>query len=104
MQWAPSEALARETERVREAVRRVGPDVALRNGTNDYRTYGRALNARGGAPVVSIALEPAIHPYHRIGEGVRLADIERVERVAATLLRNIALGKVTLSQQAGGQR
>jgi len=82
----PSEALTAATGEIVQFWQRMDRGAVLSNGTNDYREYGEAFNRVAGAAVPSLALEPAIHPYHCIGEQVHLADIARVERLALALL------------------
>lgn len=50
------------------------------NNTNDYLTYGKVLNEETDTEtaIPSLALEPAIFPYHQKDERVFINDIERV--------------------------
>lgn len=74
----PSEEEKTATQVLVNNLLRVDPDLSLANNTNDYLTYGKFLNAKGKAPVPSIAIEPAIFPYHQENERVFVKDIERV--------------------------
>ncbi|MCH8485261.1 MAG: hypothetical protein LAT75_00245 [Candidatus Cyclonatronum sp.] len=58
------------------------------NNTNDYLTYGKVLNEETGpeTAVPSVALEPAIFPYHQRDERVFIADIDRILGLLASYL------------------
>ena len=53
-------------------------NMHLDNNTNDYLHYGYEFNESLTNDIVSVALEPAIYPYHQKGERVFKSDIERV--------------------------
>ncbi|MDZ7714956.1 MAG: hypothetical protein U5J95_01965 [Balneolaceae bacterium] len=55
--------------------------IHLDNNTNDYLHYGFEFNSKANKDVVSLALEPAIYPYHQKGERVFKSDIERVLKI-----------------------
>lgn len=76
----PSQALRAETQAQVDRLLDLEPDLALLEGNNDYQTYGRVLNMESGSsrPVVSLALEPAIWPYHAADEEVHVADVLRL--------------------------
>jgi hypothetical protein len=63
------------TEKVTTDLRKLNPAITEANNTNDYMIYGRIVNRNSLNPVASIALEPAINPYHQIGERVFKQDI-----------------------------
>lgn len=78
------------TKRMAEQFHKIDPDVLLSNNTNDYLTYGKRLNAAAGKPIPSIAIEPAIYPYHQKGEQVYYSDIERVYEILKSYLSKYA--------------
>lgn len=77
----PSPKERENTERVKKEFVELDPDLLLSNNTNDYLHYGAELNRDRNAGVASIALEPAIFPYHQKNESVFIADIERVYKL-----------------------
>jgi hypothetical protein len=65
------------TEAVSDMLMEIDPAMKRANNTNDYLVYGRDLGLlNGGIP--SLAIEPAIFPYHQKDEKVFISDIERV--------------------------
>lgn len=74
----PTESLKAASSLVTKLFQDIDNDIQLHNNTNDYLHYGYEFNAVGNNDVVSIALEPAIYPYHQQGEKVLLDDIQRV--------------------------
>lgn len=80
----PSQALIDATARVQTAFQRIHPGIHIGNNTNDYLNYGYAFNRAREIPIPSVALEPAIFPYHQAEEGVYVSDIEAA---AAILIR-----------------
>lgn len=56
----------------------IDPNILLENNTNDFLTYGYEFNKNGPQAIVSVALEPAIYPYHQKGERVFISDIDQV--------------------------
>lgn len=83
----PSPQLVRRTEELAARLLALEPTIQRLNSTNDYLTYGKRLNEGAGPPVVSVALEPAVWPYHEAQEEVRLEDIQRVSQTLARCLR-----------------
>jgi len=75
----PSDDLVKVTEEAVDRFVSVDAHIRLDNNTNDYLQYGLVFNQeRGGSePVVSVALEPAIYPYHQKGERVFISDLQR---------------------------
>lgn len=67
-----------ETARIREELMALNPDILPSNNTNDYLHYGALLNDDEEHPVPSLALEPAIFPYHQKDESVYMSDIVKV--------------------------
>jgi len=71
----PTEGEVQITEKVSKALLNINPEMTVANNTNDYMIYGRIVNRNSLNPVASIALEPAINPYHQIGERVFKQDV-----------------------------
>jgi hypothetical protein len=67
-----------KTEALAKKMTEICPDLLISNNTNDYLVYGRVFSAEAGRPIASVALEPAIFPYHQTGERVYLRDIKTV--------------------------
>ncbi|MDI6400481.1 M28 family peptidase [Balneolaceae bacterium ANBcel3] len=65
----------------------IDPGIRMANNHNDYLQYGLHLNKNGGNPVPSLAIEPAIHPYHQKNESVYIEDVERVFEIIQQWLR-----------------
>ncbi len=79
----PTQALIKETENMVKRFKEIEADIHLDNNTNDYLHYGYEFNQQQQQenPVPSVALEPAIFPYHQKGERVFIQDVERVTRI-----------------------
>ena len=82
----PDEELLGKLEAIKSAVLAIDNDVKLANGNNDYLVYGKHFGTPAKGNIPSIALEPAIYPYHQIGEGVFIEDIERIINILDKLL------------------
>lgn len=80
----PGEKERQRTIQVRDELLEIDPNLRLSNNTNDYLHYGVELNKNKDTGIPSLAIEPAIFPYHKKNESVFLDDIERVYR---TLIR-----------------
>ncbi len=76
----PTPDLISATEKVYQRLMEIDPGLLKYNNTNDYLAYGLKLNQDPTHPITSIALEPAIFPYHQSGEEVFLGDIVRSEK------------------------
>lgn len=87
----PSEALMQQTSRIEKAFKSIYDGITLDNNTNDYLHYGEEFNTTGKFTVPSVALEPAIFPYHQKGERVFISDIKRVIRILESYLGQVAL-------------
>lgn len=72
-----TESLKSATASVIDTFLKIDENIQLHNNTNDYLHYGYEFNAEGPQDIVSIALEPAIYPYHQRGEKVLIADIHQ---------------------------
>lgn len=84
----PRPELIEATERSVARFITIDSRIRLDNNTNDYLHYGEVLNKEREEPVVSVALEPSIYPYHQLGERVFIEDIERALHILAEYLRN----------------
>lgn len=73
----PSSRLIHKTDQVRKRLQAIDKGIKLDNNTNDYLHYGEGFNIGTSGDIVSVALEPAIFPYHQKGERVFMDDIER---------------------------
>lgn len=71
----PSKKLIQKTEQTVAHFKELQPRIKLSNNTNDYLHYGFEFNHETSHDVVSVALEPAIYPYHQKSEKVFLDDI-----------------------------
>jgi len=82
----PSVAEIKATQALVDEILETNPEMLHRNNTNDYLTYGKILNQLFDAPVPSIALEPAIFPYHTKNEQVFVKDIQTILNALSSLL------------------
>ncbi|SMO90462.1 M28 family peptidase [Fodinibius sediminis] len=83
-----SDILIKATEEVINAMLKLNGGIRLHNNTNDYLHYGYEFNKRTSQDIVSIALEPAIHPYHQRGERVYTSDVEEVFDLTVSYLNS----------------
>lgn len=81
-----SEELVQRTMDVVRNFKNIDATITEDNNTNDYLQYGENFNGQVGRPVVSVALEPAIYPYHQKGERVFVNDIKRTLEIVAAYL------------------
>ncbi len=88
----PADREREGTERVRDQFLSIDPDLYLSNNTNDYLHYGEELNRDGQRGIPSLALEPAIFPYHQRNESVYLKDIARVYDIMVRWLEQTSQG------------
>lgn len=82
----PSKHLIKKTKETVKRFTSIDPQIKLDNNTNDYLHYGKEFNADTDNDIVSIALEPAIYPYHQKGERVFVDDIKRTLDILLTYL------------------
>jgi len=82
----PSPALIEQTEKTVAQFITIDPKIKLDNNTNDFLEYGETFNQEAQQPVVSVALEPAIYPYHQKGERVFRGDISRCLNIMTAFL------------------
>lgn len=83
-----SDKLIKATKKAVARFKNLESGIRLDNNTNDYLHYGEIFNKSSSEPVVSVALEPGIYPYHQKGERVFTDDIRRCLDIMATYLRN----------------
>ncbi len=84
----PSKEEELATEELCDAILEIDHEVLRSNNTNDYLHYGRILNNKTNEAIPSVALEPAISPYHQADERVYFSDIERTYSILKTLLES----------------
>lgn len=84
----PTPELIEQTEKTVGKFISIEPKIKIDNNTNDYLQYGEVFNKKGERSVVSVALEPAIYPYHQKGERVFVDDIRRCLNILARYLSN----------------
>jgi len=82
----PDETLVRKTKNIVTQLKDISADIILDNNTNDYLHYGEVFNKNSSQPVVSVALEPAIYPYHQKGEKVFITDIQQSLQIVSEFL------------------
>lgn len=85
----PTPELIERTEKTVGRILSIDPQIKIDNNTNDYLHYGEVFNKKGTKPVVSVALEPAIYPYHQKGERVFVDDIRRCLDIVVNHLDNL---------------
>lgn len=85
----PGEGLLKKTAQTVKLFKDIDPDIHLDNNTNDYLHYGYEFNKHRKDDIVSIALEPAIFPYHQKGEKVYKKDIRRVLNILTAYLKSV---------------
>lgn len=83
--------LLRKTEMIEKFLLKENPGMMLVNKNNDFRKYGALFNHLECRAIPSIAVEPAIHPYHQKNESVRLTDIHEAFRLIDRFLKNFDL-------------
>jgi hypothetical protein len=86
--FTPSAGLVALTGKLRNYFLKIDPEIKLINNINDYVKYGEIFNRHSEKPVASLAIEPAIFPYHQQGEKVFLSDIEKVLEIMVNFLEN----------------
>lgn len=86
----PSEAERSATEEAKRQFLEIDPHLRLHNSTNDYLTYGKELNRQSAKPVPSLALEPAIFPYHTRDEQIHIKDINRMLEIMHAFLNRFS--------------
>ncbi|GAA5520712.1 M28 family peptidase [Aliifodinibius salicampi] len=82
-----TESLRLITEQVVQNFLAIDSTIQLHNNTNDYLHYGYEFNAHTGKDIISIALEPAIYPYHQKGERVFIEDLMQLVQILKAYLK-----------------
>ena len=85
----PSVGQKEKTEELVSQLKSLYPSLIEANNTNDYLIYGRVVNRNSLNPVPSIAIEPAIFPYHQANERVFKADVLSVLKLVNDYLTAI---------------
>lgn len=83
-----TESLRLKTDEVIQNFLAIDSTIQLHNNTNDYLHYGYEFNAGTRRDIVSIALEPAIFPYHQKGERVFLEDLRQLVKILKAYLKD----------------
>jgi len=84
----PSNSLLRATKSFCNQIKEIYPRIEPNNKVNDYVIYGKLFNQNGNNAVPSIAIEPAIFPYHQIAEKMYVSDVLDVVKLLVTFLNN----------------
>ena len=84
----PSDEMIAKTKEVEQQFLLIDENIKLANNTNDYLHFGKHMNQSTKYTVPSVALEPAIFPYHQKGERVFISDIKRVINILNNFLAN----------------
>lgn len=82
----PSRELLRTTSYLAAFFQKIHPNIKIENAMNDYVRYGKFFNENTTKTLPSLAIEPAIHPIHQIGEKVSISDIEKIVAILKTFL------------------
>lgn len=84
--YIPTQKLLDKTQRIEEFFTGINSDILVSNANNDYREYGRMFNLVHQTDTPSIAIEPAIDPYHKANEGVFVQDVEKIVEMLTQFL------------------
>lgn len=76
--YIPTQRLLDRTQMVEYFFTGINPEILVGNANNDYREYGKRFNFLEQTDTPSIAIEPAIFPYHQADEGVFVQDVEKI--------------------------
>lgn len=97
----PSRGLVSATCRACKHLKQLAPGMTESNNPNDYIKYGELFNRPNGhgspPPVPSLAIEPAIYPYHQPNEEVFVSDIQRVVETLTVFLETFDFGSLDVS-------
>lgn len=86
----PTSTLVEKTSQATMRFKEIDGDIHLSNNTNDYLHYGYGFNKKRDNDIVSLALEPAIYPYHQKGERVFIKDVKRVLEILTTYIETVS--------------
>ena len=82
----PDEILEHKIALIRSFFAANNSAIKMANGNNDYLVYGRYFGCLEKGNIPSIAIEPAIFPYHQIGESIFVEDVLEIVRVMDVFL------------------
>ena len=88
-EFLPSSTLIGKIEQIKGFFLQKDPEIIVSNANNDYIEYGLTLN-QNGENIPSVALEPAIFPYHQAPEGVYCCDIDKIVHLLRDFLVEFA--------------
>jgi hypothetical protein len=83
----PSDELKEATDDFVDRLQKINSDILVSNNTNDYLIYGFEFNQQVAKPVVSVAIEPSIYPYHQAGERVYYQDVQTTYETLVSYLK-----------------
>jgi len=87
--FIPSSTLLEKTQKLESYFTNLDPDILVGNANNDYIGYGITLNTvQTEMAIPSIAIEPAIYPYHQRNEGIFCEDVEKIVDMLTHFLEN----------------
>ncbi len=84
--YIPTQKLLNRTQRIEDFFVDINPEILVSNANNDYREYGKMFNLVNDTDTPSIAIEPAIYPYHKAEEGVFVQDVEKIVEMLTQFL------------------
>ena len=84
--YIPTQKLLDRTQQIESFFTEINPNILVSNANNDYREYGKLFNFIDQTNTPSIAIEPAIYPYHQADEGVFVQDVEKIVEMLTQFL------------------
>ena len=84
--YIPTQKLLDKTQKIESYFTGINPAILVSNANNDYREYGKFFNLIEPTDTPSIAIEPAIFPYHKAMEGVFVKDVEKIVEMLTQFL------------------
>lgn len=84
--YIPTQKLLDKTQKIESFFTGINPEILIGNANNDYREYGKMFNLVEQTDTPSIAIEPAIYPYHKADEGVFVQDVEKIVEMLTQFL------------------
>lgn len=85
----PTDAELSVTKELVDTICEINKDILVTNNTNDFMIYGRVVNRNSFEAIPSIALEPAIFPYHQKDEEVFKSDVIEIMNIVKHYLKQI---------------
>ncbi len=83
----PNPEVLNKIEAIKTYVLSTVSEIHLANGTNDYLIYGEYFGSKEKGNIPSIAIEPAIFPYHQRGEKVFIKDVHLIVNLLESMLQ-----------------